>query len=95
MNEGENETDIIEEIRKKRKINAEGEEHLNDIIITQCIICIILAVAVVVLNLFYPELSAGFVERLREYSGAETEEALARIIRSVSAAMLEVCLNFT
>ncbi len=62
--------DEYSEIKRNYYTEEEKKDKLNDIVITQCIICLFIVVGIVVLNIFYPDISSGLIERYKEYSGS-------------------------
>lgn len=57
------------------------KDKLNDIIITQCIICLVIAVGMVILNIFYPELCRELIEKYKYYSGQSESNKVNEVIK--------------
>lgn len=79
-------TDIIEQIREKYK---EKDAKLGDIITMQCILCIILAIAFILVNILLPKLSAEVVEKYHAESASDSKvnDALVSVVEIISKFM--------
>ncbi len=75
--------DIIEEIKNKRKVN---DIKIGDIITTQCILCIILAIIFVIINMLLPKLSSQIVGNYHSYNdvNSEVNDTLIAIVSKIS-----------
>lgn len=76
--------DVTDKIHRNYSITDKPEEEkkdkLNDIVITQCILCLVLAVGILVLNVFYPDISRNLIEKYKDYSGNSDSEAVSDIM---------------
>ena len=74
---------IIDEIKQKRN---QKSEKVSDVITMQCIVCIILAIAFVVINIVLPKLSEDIVQKYRTVSVSDDKvnDALVSIVSTIS-----------
>lgn len=90
-----NENDISEEnIELERAFNEEsviiaheGARRLGDIVTAQCIICILLAIAYIMLNIFKPEYSDMLSKQYHEVASVQSvlNNALHSLAEDISA----------
>ncbi len=68
---------------EKNEYNEEKDDKkdkLNDIVITQCILCLVLAVGMLVLNVFYPDISRELIEKYKSYSANSENQAFQEAV---------------
>lgn len=58
----------------------ENKDKLNDIVITQCILCLAVSVGVLILNIFYPDISRELIEKYKQYSGTSDGNAVCDFV---------------
>lgn len=77
------EEDIIEGIRAKR---VRSDVKTSDIITMQCILCIVLAILVIVMNMLLPQLTGNILENYKAASSApgESNGTLVSIVSKIS-----------
>lgn len=75
------EATLLEEVLEKRG-RAEKRQPYHDIVITQAILCLLLCLAMAVLNLMRAELAQTLVERYRSLTAPEAQ-ALAVMLRGI------------
>lgn len=72
--------DEVEKPRNIEKNKSDKNDKLNDIVITQCILCLILALGMLILNIFYPDISRELIERYKHYSGTSENEVITNML---------------
>lgn len=60
--------------------NDENKDKLNDIVITQCILCLAVSVGILILNIFYPDISRELIEKYKQYSGTSDGNAVCDFV---------------
>ncbi len=58
----------------------EKKDKLNDIVITQCILCLAIAVGMLVLNICCPDISRELIEKYKQYSGTSDSETVCDFV---------------
>lgn len=58
----------------------EKKDKLNDIVITQCILCLAIAVGVLVLNICCPDISRELIEKYKHYSGTSDNDTVSDFV---------------
>ena len=71
----------------------EKKDKLNDIVITQCIICLIIAVGVLLLNIFNPELSRELIEKYKYYSGHSENDKLNEAVINAAETFINTIIR--
>lgn len=69
------------EINEYTEEKDDKKDKLNDIVITQCILCLVLAVGMLVLNVFYPDISSELIEKYRNYSGGSENQTFQEAVK--------------
>ncbi len=80
------ETDISELIIEDYHGKGQ-EEKLNDVIITQCIICLMIALAFVVINIFYSKASEIIFDKFVQLTNMSLKESINEIIDQIRNAV--------
>ncbi len=80
------ETDISELIIEDYHGKGQ-EEKLNDVIITQCIICLMIALAFVVINIFYSKAAEIIFDRFLRLTSMSIKESINDIIIQIKNAV--------
>ncbi|MGN0604922.1 MAG: hypothetical protein ACI4JM_00215 [Oscillospiraceae bacterium] len=71
----------------------EKKDKLNDIVITQCIICLIIAVGVLLLNIFNPELCRELIEKYKYYSGHSENDKLNEAVINAAETFINTIIR--
>lgn len=76
-------SEFFEEIKKKRQAN---DIKTGDIITMQCIICIILAIIVVMINMLLPKISNQIIEKYKSETtiSSDVNDTLVAIVSKIS-----------
>lgn len=68
------------EINEYTEEKDDKKDKLNDIVITQCILCLVLAVGMLVLNVFYPDISSELIEKYRKFCKGSENQAFQEAV---------------
>lgn len=73
---------LLEQVKSKRR-RVYPEEKISEVIITQCIICVLLILIFVVMNIFCPEISQSMLLKYKEHTGAEMDRVLVNAVDKI------------
>ena len=66
---------LLEEVKSKRR-KAYSDEKISEVIVTQCIVCVLLILIFVVMNIFYPEVSQSALSKYKQHRSAAMDRVL-------------------
>lgn len=78
------------EYLETERVRTEKEGQIEDIPAMQGILCLILAVAMIVLNVFYPDTAEGLFKMVRRFSASE-KELFGNPINIIMEFISEIC----
>ncbi|GHU52216.1 hypothetical protein FACS1894132_01330 [Clostridia bacterium] len=77
--------DLVETIRERRneqrkKLNNSGKEKISDIFITQCIVCLVISLLLLITNIFAKDFANGLVSKYCEQTTKDIENFVINLL---------------
>ncbi len=73
---------LLDEVKSKRR-KAYSDEKISEVIVTQCIVCVLLILIFVVMNIFYPEVSQSALSKYKQHTGADMDRVLVNAVDKI------------